>query len=205
MAKVLVLFAHPGQRHSRVNILMAKIAGSMEGVTFVDLYADYPKLDIDIDVEQARLLKHDVIIFQFPIYWYSTPSILKEWQDLVLEYGFAYGHTGDKLAGKLFLPVITAGGPDHAYTEQGSNHFRLRALLSPLEQTANLCRMRFVAPYALFAAHDARGDGRAEPHLEGYRRLLEALRDETFDIDAAAGMELLSAETLPLRESMPHE
>ncbi|WP_018901600.1 NAD(P)H-dependent oxidoreductase [Rhizobium sp. 2MFCol3.1] len=205
MAKVLVLFAHPGQRHSRVNILMAKIAGSIEGVTFVDLYAEYPKLDIDIDVEQARLLKHDVIIFQFPIYWYSTPSILKEWQDLVLEYGFAYGHTGDKLAGKLFLPVITAGGPDHAYTEEGRNHFRLRALLSPLEQTANLCRMRFVAPYALFAAHEARGDGRAEPHLEGYRRLLEALRDETFDIDAATGMELLSAETLPLRESTPHE
>jgi len=121
---------------------MAKIASGVDGVTFADRYAQYPKLDIDIDVEQDRLLKHDVIIFQFPIHWYSTPSILKEWQDLVLEYGFAYGHTGDKLAGKVFLPVITAGGPDHAYTEQGSNHFRLRALLSPLEQTANLCRMR---------------------------------------------------------------
>lgn len=205
MAKVLVLFAHPGQRHSRINILMAKVARNIVGVTFVDLYAEYPKYDIDIDAEQARLLQHDVIIFQFPIYWYSTPSILKEWQDLVLEYGFAYGHTGDKLAGKSFLPVITAGGPDHAYTEEGRNHFRLRALLSPLEQTANLCRMRFLAPYALFAAHDARSDGRADPHLEGYRKLLEALRDETFDLEAAARLEHLSADTLPLRESLSYE
>jgi putative NADPH-quinone reductase len=184
---------------------MAKIASGVHGVTFVDLYAQYPKLDIDIDVEQDRLLKHDVIIFQFPIYWYSTPSILKEWQDLVLEYGFAYGNTGDKLAGKVFLPVITAGGPDHAYTEQGSNHFRLRALLSPLEQTANLCRMRFVPPFVLFSAHDAHREGRADPHLEGYQRLLEALGDETFDIDAAARMELLSADTIPLREGTTNE
>lgn len=205
MAKVLVLFAHPGQRHSRVNVMMAKTASGIDGVTFVDLYAQYPKLEIDVDVEQDRLLKHDVIIFQFPIYWYSTPSILKEWQDLVLEYGFAYGHTGDKLAGKVFLPVITAGGPDHAYTEQGSNRFRLRALLSPLEQTANLCRMRFVAPYALFSAHDARSDGRFDRHLEGYRRLLEALIDDSFDIDAAAQAELLSTDTLPLHEGAANE
>ncbi|WP_337271173.1 NAD(P)H-dependent oxidoreductase [Oryzifoliimicrobium ureilyticus] len=205
MANVLVLFAHPGQRHSRVNVGMAKIASSIEGVTFIDLYAQYPKFDIDIDVEQDRLLRHDVLIFQFPIYWYSTPSILKEWQDLVLEYGFAYGHSGDKLANKVFLPVITAGGPDHAYTEHGRNHFRLRTLLSPLEQTANLCQMRFVAPYALFSAHDAQQEGRADPHLEGYRRLLLALRDETFDLSAATQTELLSAETLPIRERTVHD
>jgi putative NADPH-quinone reductase len=205
MAKVLVLFAHPGQRHSRVNVPMARIASSIDGVTFVDLYAQYPKLDIDVDAEQERLLQHDVIMFQFPIYWYSTPSILKEWQDLVLEYGFAYGRTGDKLAGKVFLPVITAGGPDHAYTEQGSNRFRLRALLSPLEQTANLCQMRFIAPYALFSAHDAHSNDRFDQHLEGYRRLLEALRDGTVDIDAAARLELLSTDTLPLQEGKADE
>lgn len=202
MAKVLVLFAHPGQRHSRVNILMARVARSTDGVTFADLYAEYPKFDIDIDAEQKRLLDHDVVIFQFPIYWYSTPSILKEWQDLVLEYGFAYGHTGSKLEGKAFLPVVTTGGPERAYSEHGSNHFRLRTLLSPLEQTANLCHMRFIAPYALFSSHEAGGDGRIDRHLEGYRHMIEALRDETFDLDAAARADLLNADTLPLLKSI---
>lgn len=198
MANVLVLFAHPGQRHSRVNVLMAKHAQQTNGITFADLYAEYPKFDIDIDVEQARLLAHDVIILQFPIYWYSTPSLLKEWQDLVLEYGFAYGHSGDKLKGKAFFPIITAGGPQDAYSEQGSNHFRLRTLLSPLEQTASLCQMRFIPPFALFAAHGAASDGRAEQHFQSYRALLDALRDDRFDFDRADELELLTYDRLPI-------
>ena len=198
MAKILVLFAHPGQKHSRVNVTMAKAARSTNGITFVDLYADYPKFDIDIDVEQARLLAHDVIVFQFPIYWYSVPSLLKEWQDLVLEYGFAYGHSGDKLKDKAFLPIVTAGGPQDAYSEQGRNHFKLRTLLSPLEQTANLCHMRFIPPLALFSAHKASTDGRAESHLSAYRTLLDALRDDRFDFEAALRLELLTNENMPI-------
>jgi putative NADPH-quinone reductase len=123
---------------------------------------------------------------------------LKEWQDLVLEYGFAYGHGGDKLTGKAFLPVVTAGGPQDAYNEQGRNHFRLRTLLSPLEQTANLCHMRFMPPLALFSAHGASSDGRAETHFSTYRALLAALRDDRFDFDAATRLELLTGENMPI-------
>lgn len=197
MARVLILFAHPGQRHSRLNVRMAHAARQLDGVTFVDLYADYPRFNIDIDAEQARLLAHDVIVFQFPIYWYSVPALLKEWQDLVLEYGFAYGQSGSKLAGKLFLPVVTTGGARDAYREEGSNHFRLRTLLSPLEQTASLCGMRFLPPFALFSAHDSAVDGRADTHIAAYLRLLSALRDETLDLDAVSGRELLD-DDIPL-------
>jgi putative NADPH-quinone reductase len=207
MARVLILFAHPGPRHSRLNIRMAARAKAlaalsaheqaqekdraMRAITFVDLYAEYPRFNIDIDIEQARLVAHDVILFQFPIYWYSVPALLKEWQDLVLEYGFAYGTAGSKLTGKLFLPVVTTGGARDAYREEGSNHFRLRTLLSPLEQTASLCGMRFLPPLALFSAHDSLSDGRAETHVEAYAALLEALRDDRLDLEAAARRELL--------------
>jgi glutathione-regulated potassium-efflux system ancillary protein KefG len=200
MSKVLVLFAHPGQRHSRVNVNLAREARGLAGITFVDLYSEYPRFNIDIDAEQARLVAHDVIVFQFPIYWYSVPAILKEWQDLVLEYGFAYGHSGTRLKDKIFLPIVTAGGPQDAYSEQGRNHFRLRTLLSPLEQTANLCGMRFLPPLALFSAHDASSDGRAQNHLATYRRLLESLRDDRFDVAASSRLELLNDENLPLTE-----
>jgi putative NADPH-quinone reductase len=179
---------------------MAKVAKSVDRVTFTDLYAEYPTFNIDIDFEQARLKAHDVIVFQFPIYWYSTPALLKEWQDLVLEYGFAYGHNGDKLKGKIFLPVVTAGGPQDAYGVTGRNHFTLRTLLSPLEQTANLCQMRYIPPLALFSAHDSKNDGRAERHLSAYRTLLESLRDDRFHLERALQNDLLDHENLPIHQ-----
>jgi putative NADPH-quinone reductase len=197
---VLVLFAHPGQRYSKANDKLTRVASEIRGVTFVDLYAEYPRFKINIETEQDRLLSHDVIIFQFPLFWYSTPALLKEWQDLVLEYGFAYGEGGDKIAGKLFVPVVTAGGPEDFYRPGGRNNYQLRDLLLPLEQTANLCGLRFVPPYTLFAALRAPGDDRLDRHSEGYAKLLRALRDDTLDLEAASAMTLLSAETLPVRQ-----
>jgi glutathione-regulated potassium-efflux system ancillary protein KefG len=199
MRRVLVLYAHPGQRHSQANILLSRTATTLEGITFIDLYAQYPRFKIAIDAEQQRLVEHDVVVFQFPVYWYSTPSLLKEWQDLVLEYGFAYGQDGDKLAGKVCLLALTAGGPAQAYTKDGSNHARLRALFSPLEQTAKLCQMEFLPPFVLFSSLTAGMDGRGEEHAAAYRRLLAALRDDSFDIAAARSIELLSLSNLPLR------
>ena len=149
---ILVLYAHPAQHRSEAHGCWRGSRGGVEGVTFADLYAEYPRFEIDIDREQARLLAHDVIVFQHPVYWYSTPALLKEWQDLVLEYGWAYGPGGTALRGKLFLCAVTAGGPAEAYRPDGYNRFPLRALLSPLEQTANLCGMTYLPPFALFAA-----------------------------------------------------
>ncbi|WFR95385.1 NAD(P)H-dependent oxidoreductase [Rhizobium tumorigenes] len=199
MVRVLVLFAHPGQRHSKINVAMAKTARSIEGITFVDLYAEYPTFNIDIDLEQTRLLEHDVLVLQFPIYWYSTPSLLKEWQDLVLEYGFAYGHDGDRLKGKRFMVAATAGGDEQAYHPQGRNHFGFRTLLSPLEQTANLCQMEFVAPFVLFSAGKGASGGRGVQHVADYRALLESLRDDRFDYEAARHVDVLHHDTLPIR------
>lgn len=142
--KVLVLYAHPSQRRSEVNAPMFRDAGSIKGVTAIDLYYEYPTYNINIDLEQQRLIDHDVIIFQFPLYWYSTPSILKEWQDLVLEYGFAYGQDGKALHGKTFLCAISAGGKADAYQTDGYNHFTIRELLQPLEQTASLTGMTYL-------------------------------------------------------------
>jgi len=81
---------------------------------------------------------------QHPLYWYSTPAILKEWQDLVLQHGWAYGAKDTALHGKRWHQVVTAGGSEEAYCAQGSNRLTVRQLLAPLEQTARLCGMRFL-------------------------------------------------------------
>lgn len=146
LAKLIVHYVHPGQRFSRANKAMADAARYVERISFVDLYAEYPRHDIDVDREQQRLLDHDVILFQFPHYWYSPPSLLKEWQYLELQHGFANGHNGDALAGKTLMLAVTAGGSDEAYSPKGYQHYPLRTFLTPLEQTARLCKMSLTAP-----------------------------------------------------------
>ena len=199
MARPLVYYAHPGHKYSHVNRYMARAAAAVDGVTFVDLYRDYPRFDINVNVEQQRLLDHDIVLFQFPLFWYSTPSIIKEWEDLVLEHGFAYGHDGDQLAGKRMMLAVSGAGPKDAYTHAGYQHFPIRTFLTPLEQTARLCKMHFLAPYVLYAALRAPEAGRVEPHVDGYRRLLEAVRDDRYDFDAAEKMDIVTFDNLPIR------
>lgn len=72
MAKLLVYYAHPRHRHSKANRAMLAQAKNVSDITLVDLYSEYPRFEIDPDREQARLLEHDIILFQFPLFWYST-------------------------------------------------------------------------------------------------------------------------------------
>lgn len=190
----LILYAHPAQEHSEVNAEMYKKALGKKNITCVDLYAEYPHHDIDIEVEQERLRQHDIIIFLFPLYWYSTPAILKDWMDLVLEYNFAYGKEGAALKDKVLLPVISAGGAEAAYQEDGYNHFSIRELLRPLEQTAIFCKMQFIAPFVLFAARTAVEEGRLTGHLSKWEKLLNALVNNQFDLNKAKAVPHLSTQ-----------
>jgi len=189
---ILILFAHPSQHRSEVNLPLIEASKTIEGVTVVDLYAEYPDYCIDIEREQQRLREHDIIIFMHPLYWYSTPAILKEWQDLVLEYGFAYGHDGTELHGKKLLCAITAGGSEDAYQTHGYNHYSIRELLRPIEQTATLCGMLYLPPYALFGSRTALEDGRVPDHVENWQKILYCLRQNQVDYDQASQAEKLN-------------
>ncbi|WP_421134311.1 NAD(P)H-dependent oxidoreductase [Alteromonas sp. A079] len=189
---VLVLFAHPAQASSEVNLHLFRDAKATDSVTAVDLYHDYPDFNIDIAREQQRLLEHDTIIFLFPLFWYSTPSILKEWQDLVLEYGFAYGQGGTALQGKKFLCAITAGGKEEAYQSDGFNHFTIRQLLQPLEQMASITQMAYIAPFALFGSRTAQEEQRIEGHRQKWQQLLNMLVNDTLNMSKATRLENLA-------------
>ena len=197
MVNVLHIFAHPGMTSSRINMAQWRAAQEVDGITSVDLYAENPRYVIDIEAEQERLLKHDVILLQFPLFWYSCPALVKEWIDLVLEHGFAYGEGGDQLKGKSLMLALSAGGPQEAYSPGGYQHFHLRTFLTPFEQTARLCQMHFPAPYVLHGALSAD----PVPHAQGFKRLLEALRDNQLDMARAIKTEILTHDTLPLIES----
>jgi glutathione-regulated potassium-efflux system ancillary protein KefG len=148
LPKVLCILAHPHMEKSRVNrALWSKLRelaiADPEGFTLVDLNSEYPYFDIDVPLEQQRLLAHEHIFFLHPIYWYSMPPLLKPWMDEVLEIGFAYGSGGTKLKGKNYHLAVTLGGPEVAYGPEGYNRFTLEQLLTPQEQTAHLCGMKW--------------------------------------------------------------
>ena len=191
--RVLVLFAHPAHEKSRVNRRLVRGIRDLPGVTVHDLYEDYPELDIDVPREQALLEAHDVIVLQHPFFWYSTPAMLKEWQDLVLVHGWAYGSRGTALRGKRMLNAITTGGREAAYARDGLNRFTMRELLAPIEQTARLCGMSYLAPFVVHGTHGMTPQ-QAERHASEWRRTVEALRDDRLDVERAAGVARLNAD-----------
>ena len=66
--------------------------------------------------EKELLIAHQIIIWHHPLYMYSAPALLKQWIDLVLEYGWAHGQGGDFLKNKIIFNTLTAGGTREVYT-----------------------------------------------------------------------------------------
>lgn len=184
--KVLILFAHPNQRNSRINLPLFNMAKKIPGITTVDLYAEYPSYYINSEREQKRLLTHDVIIFQYPMYWYSMPSLLKEWQDAVLEYNFAYGENGILLRNKIFMCSVTVESQEVTYTRQGYNYFTIREFLYSVEQMAYFTRMKYLAPFVLFDTHMSFKNESFKKHIHSYYQLLTAFVEDRLDIDKAS-------------------
>ena len=181
MKKILVLFAHPRFESSRANQALIKRISRLEGVTIHDLYEHYPDFNIDISYEKELLIQNDIIILQHPFYWYSCPPLLKQWIDMVLEFGWAYGTGGNALEGKQVLNSITTGGKREVYCEDGRNNYTIRQFLRPFEQTARLCRMEYLPPFAVMGTHQLSKEV-LEKDVEKYYMLLESLMQKGIDI-----------------------
>jgi glutathione-regulated potassium-efflux system ancillary protein KefG len=174
--RILILFAHPAFEKSRVQRKLVDAVRTLPGVTFHDLYQHYPDMDVDVAREQQQLLEHDVVILQHPFYWYSTPALIKEWEDLVLEHGWAYGNGGNALHGKSLMSAISAGGGEDSYSAEGGNGYTIGEFLAPIERTAVLCGMRYLTPFVVYETHSL-GDDDIARQATAYRDAVEALRD----------------------------
>jgi len=172
--KILILFAHPRLEKSATNSQLLKKIPINPDITFHDLYERYPDFNIDIDYEKKLLADHQVILWQHPLYWYSAPPLLKQWIDLVLQFGWAYGPGGNALQGKFIFNSITSGGQRSAYSKDGHNRFTLKDLLAPFEQTAVLCKMIYLPPFAVHGTHRISKEELAY-NAELYEKLLNIL------------------------------
>jgi glutathione-regulated potassium-efflux system ancillary protein KefG len=181
MDKILLMLAHPRFEKSRANKALLTAVQDLPFVTVHDLYELYPDFNIDIDREHELLTQHHIIIWQYPLYMYSPPAILKQWMDLVLEVGWAHGPDGNNLEGKLICNTITTGGSTESYGPKGFNNYRLEEFLRPLEQTARLCKMEWLPIFSIQGTYR-----HAPEHFfhygNQYRRALQHLAEKTIDL-----------------------
>ncbi|MEL6497954.1 MAG: NAD(P)H-dependent oxidoreductase [Planctomycetota bacterium] len=79
----------------------------------------------EIESEITKLEACDALIFQFPLWWFGMPAILKGWCDRVLAMGRVYGegkwYENGIGAGKRALVSLTTGGPEAMYSPDGLN------------------------------------------------------------------------------------
>ena len=189
--KILILFGHPAFQNSAVNKKLVEGLDEMENVTFHDLYETYPEMDIDIDAEQELMEEHDIIVFHHPMYWYSSPAIFKEWQDLVLEHGWAYGSEGNALKGKYFFSALTTGSPRAAFKKEGFQKHRVLDFLVPFQQMADLCGMIFLPPFVIHGTHIMTADDIVEGK-NNYHKILKALSKDEVHPSEALDLEYLN-------------
>lgn len=162
-----ILLFHPDIARSKVNAELARAASGLHHVAIADMAALYPtgiEMERDSEREAARLLAADRIVLQFPMQWYSTPALMKQWQDVVLtRMAYMHGDTeGARLAGKPIMVAATMGAEEITYRPQGRNHFTVAELLAPVQASANRFAMDWRDPFLVFGADALRADDLAD-------------------------------------------
>lgn len=135
----------------------------------------------DIQAEQEKLLWADFVIFQFPIWWYSVPAILKGWFDRVFASGFVYGteigryDTGG-LRGRKAILSATTGSSQHAYTPLGMDGDINEKILYPINH--GMLYFAGLEPLEPFIAYTPSHDEEERNHyLEQYKKRLQNLSE----------------------------
>lgn len=144
MKNILIISGHTNINNSVANkIILDRLEKDLPQAEIAYLDKLYPTYQIDKYVEQQRLLKADVIVLQFPFFWYGIPSIMSKWIEEVFVHGFSHGANGDKIRGKKLLVSFTSGAAEDMYRIGGSKNYPIEDFLPPLKQFANLCGLQW--------------------------------------------------------------
>lgn len=144
-----MILAHPKIEESIGNITISNFIAEHANTTVRHLDSLYPSFKIDIKTEQEALLQADTIVFQYPLFWYSTPAILKEWIDQVFQYGFAFGKDSYQLEGKRVIVSFTMGSPEIDYPDEV-----IEKIIFPFQGLAKYCKMEYIGEIFSNDIHD---------------------------------------------------
>lgn len=145
MAKVLVVYGHPAPGKSLANrTILETLKEKCPDIEILKLSEE--GFAPHVEEDQKKLVNADVIVFQFPIFWYSYPALMKLWVEETFAHGFAYGSTGTALKGKKLIISCTTGSPTEAYVPGGPNGHYLKDFFYNFQQLAALCSMEYLEP-----------------------------------------------------------
>lgn len=180
MKNVLIIAGHPELRdNSFANKIILEDLERLLPAATVDRLGDlYPDYRIDVEAEQKKLVGADIIVLQFPIFWYSMPALLAKWMEDVFVHGFSHGATGKALTHKKLLLSFTTGAPASAYDAS----FPVEAMAERFVRTAGLTGMDYVGfiytggvSYSLRADEKKRSEMAAASHAHA-KRLVEKIQ-----------------------------
>ena len=176
--KTLVILAHPDIESSKVNKRWKQeLEKYPQDIELHELYKNYPDWSIDVPREQKLLETHDFILFQYPIYWYSCPPLLKKWLDDVFTHGWAYGSKGHKLAGKRFGLALSIGDKKTSYTHSGPIKFTVDELMAPFKATATHVGAIALPYFAVFGASFQATDAEIDQSARDYVAYIDKYRN----------------------------
>lgn len=156
---ILVIHGHPYPRRSRGCAALLAAIADLPDLEVRRLYEMYPDFDVDVRAEQAALERATTVVWLHPLYWYTTPGLMKHWLDMVLHSDFI---GAGALRDKPCLWAVTTGGGE--YAPGGAHEYAFAEFVRPVEMTARYCGMRWQEP---FVVHDASGVGAAELRRRG--------------------------------------
>ena len=143
MMKTLIISGHPDLSTSVANqTILEELEKALPDAEIRKLDQLYPDAVIDVEAEQKALLEADLIVWQFPFWWYSLPWLMKKWLDEVFLHGFSHGSTA-KLGGKKLLVSFTTGAPAEAYTGGEGSLGDIQKMVEIFQATAILCGLDY--------------------------------------------------------------
>jgi len=135
----------------------------------------------DLAREQERLMRADLLVLVFPLWWGGLPAIVKGWFDRVCAYGVAYadGKRFDQgyFVGRRALLGITTGGTPERFSPGGS-YGPIQDVLYPVRR----CMLEYLGlevmePFIAYAAPRVDAAARGGYLLDWKECLLAAVGD----------------------------
>lgn len=139
-------------------------------------------LSEDIMAEQQKVSDAELIIFQFPLYWFSVPGIMKGWIDRVLTQGFAFSlermYDNGIFKDKKAMLSFTTGAMETMFHPDGING-DINVTLWPLQNgTLHFCGFQVLAPQIFWSPAHCPETVRVAM-LKGWEQRLKGLMKET--------------------------
>ena len=171
LRKVVILLAHPNIKGSQANKALIDAVSDIEGVAVFNLYELSEDIAFNVDEWSKIISDASAVIYQFPFYWMSAPSLLKKWQDEL----FTPLSKTPAVAGKPLMIVTTTGSEYDAYRSGGRNRFTTDELLRPYQGSAIHSGMAWQTPIVVYGMGTADAGKNIAEGANSYKQRIEML------------------------------